>query len=169
MKKITLLLLLLSTSALIVNAQDIIKGLPYSISLVAKSSKQPTVRLKDGSGITLRYTAEAGFTVMMGKNGKSFEFTDPMPNAKFVQAAEVDIDKDGKMEVVIASRTSSETIEIKVFKKPEFEIFYKEWSSFTGVTSVEFPGDGTFKLYDKEGNAGTYKFDEEGKIAEVSK
>ena len=167
MKKTILILLCVTASFSMVSAQDIIKGLSISISLVPKSAKQPNLKLKDGSGITLLYKAESGIHVMMGKNGKLFDFCDPFENAKLVQVGQLDIDKDGKLEVIVASKTSSETIEVKIFKKAEFEIFYKQWTEFTGVASVEFPGNGTVKLYDKEGNAGTYKFSEEGKISEI--
>ena len=167
MKKALFILLSIVSSLSIASAQDIIKGLSISISLVPKSAKQPNLKLKDGSGITLIYKAESGIHVMLGKNGKLSDFCDPYENAKMVQVGELDIDKDGKPEVIVASKTSSETIEIKIFKKAEFEILYKEWSEFTGVASVEFPGNGTVKLYDKEGNAGIYKFGENGKISEV--
>jgi hypothetical protein len=167
MKKTIFILFCIVWSSSIVSAQDIIKGLGVSVSLVPKSAKQPNLKLKDGSGITLIYKAESGIHVMMGKNGKLFDFCDPYENIKMVQVGELDIDKDGKPEVIVAGKTSSETIEVKIFKKAEFEIFYKEWSEFTGVASIEFPGNGTVKLYDKEGNAGTYKFSEEGKITEV--
>lgn len=167
MKKTLFLLFCIVSSFSIVSAQDIIKGLSISISLVPKSAKQPNLKLKDGSGITLLYKAETGIHVVMGKNGKLFDFCEPYKNAKMVQVGELDIDKDGRLEVIVASKTSSETIEAKVFKKAEFEIFYKEWSNFTGVASLEFPGNGTVKLYDKEGNAGIYKFSEDGKISEI--
>jgi len=167
MKKAILILFSIVSSFSLVSAQDIIKGLNISISLVPKSAKQPNLKLKDGSGITLIYKGESGIHVMMGKNGKLYDLCDPFENAKMVQVGESDIDKDGRLEVIVASRTSSETIEVKVFKKAEFEIFYKEWSEFTGVASIEFPGNGTVKLYDKEGNAGKYKFGEDGKITEI--
>ena len=167
MKQTILILFCIVSPFSIVSAQDIIRGLGTSISLVPKSAKQPNLKLKDGSGIILIYKAESGIHVMMGKNGKLFDFCDPYDNAKMVQVGELDIDKDGKPEVIVASKTSSETIEVKIFKKAEFEIFYKEWSDFTGVASIEFPGNGTVKLYDKEGNAGKYKFGEDGKISEI--
>ena len=167
MKKPILILFCIASSFSLVSGQDIIKGLSISVSLVPKSAKQPNLKLKDGSGITLLYKAESGIHVMMGKNGKLFDFCDPFENAKMVQVGEVDIDKDGKPEIIVASRTSSETMEAKIFKKADFETLYKEWTHFTGVASLEFPGNGTVKLYDKEGNAGIYKFMENGKISEV--
>ncbi len=147
-------------------AQEIIKGIPLTISLVKKSAKQPMLKLKDGSGILLVYKEDA-IHVILSKNGKQTDFCDPMENALMIQVAEVDIEKDGKPEVVIASKTSAESMEIKVFKKADFETLYMEWSVFTSVASVEFPGNNTVKLYDKEGNAGVYKFSEEGKIIET--
>lgn len=167
MKKILFVILLVTSTISISLAQDIIKGLTISISLVPKSAKQPNLKLKDGSGVFLVYKAESGINVIMGKNGKQFPICDPMENTKFVQVGEIDLEKDGKPEIVVASKTSAETIEVRIFKKEEFEVYYKEWSSFTGVASVEFPGNGTVKLYDKEGNAGSYTFNAEGQLAEA--
>src|SRR6185436_9673142 len=166
MKKTFLTLILIVAAIAFASAQDIIKGLPLTISLVPKSAKQPNLKLKDGSGISLLYKADEGIHVIMGKNGKQYDFCEPFDNTKLVQVGEVDIDKDGRPEVIVASRSSSSTIEIKIFKKPEFEIFYKEWSDFTGVSAVEFPGDGTVKLYDQTGNAGIYTFSDDGKLSE---
>ena len=167
MQKIILSLFILAASISVTKAQDIIKGLPITISLVPKSVKQPNLKLKDGSGIFLVYKADDGIHVILGKNGKQTDFCNPIENTKMVQVGEVDIEKDGKNEVVVANRTSATTIEILIFKKADFETMYKEWSSFTGSTAVEFPGDGTVKLYDQSGKAGVYKFEEDGKIAEL--
>ena len=167
MKKTSVAILLTVFSFSFISAQDLIKGLPITISLVPKSAKQPNLKLKDGSGILLVYKAESGIHVITAKNGKQSDFCDPFENAKLVQVGESDIDRDGKPEVIVASKTSSETIEVKVFKKADFETLYKPWSAFTGVAAVEFPGDGTVKLYDKTGNAGRYKFGEDGKITEL--
>src|SRR6266446_6368044 len=52
------------------SAQDIIKGLPLTITLVPKSAKTPNLKFKDGSGISLKYDAESGIHVLMNKNGK---------------------------------------------------------------------------------------------------
>jgi hypothetical protein len=167
MKKLLSILAVLIVAISIASAQDIIKGLPYSISLVPKSAKTPNIKFKDGSGITLKYSADDGIQVLLNKNGKQSDFCEPFANTKLVQVGEVDIDKDGKNEIIVASRSSSSTIEVKIFKKPEFEIFYKEWSSFTGVVAVEFPGNNTVKLYDQTGNAGIYTFSDDGKITEA--
>jgi len=167
MTKALSLFILFLISIATASAQDIIKGLPLSISLVPKSSRQPNLKFKDGSGITLKYNADDGIHVIMIKNGKTYDFCDPFSNTKMVQVGEIDIEKDGRNEIVVASRSSSSTIEVKIFKKPEFEILYTEWSNFTGVTAIEFPGDGTVKLYDQTGNAGVYKFGEDGKLAEA--
>jgi hypothetical protein len=166
-RKILFVFFLIASSYSISSAQDIIKGLPYTISLVPKSMKTPNIKFKDGSGIILKYNAESGIQVLMNKNGKQYDFCESFANTKMVQVGEVDIDKDGRLEIIVASRSSSSTIEIKVFKKPEFEILYKEWSDFSGVTAVEFPGNNTVKLYDQTGNAGTYTFGDDGKLAEA--
>ncbi|MEO5673504.1 MAG: hypothetical protein ABIQ74_02555 [Chitinophagales bacterium] len=167
MKKVLISLLLITITTKVALSQDIIKGLPITISLVPKSAKQPNLKLKDGSGIFLVYKSEEGIHVIMGKNGKQYDFCDPIDNTKFVQVGEKDIENDGKPEVIVASKTSAQTIEVKVFKKADFETLYKEWTDFTGVSAVEFPGNGTVKMYDLEGNAGIYKFGEDGKISEA--
>ncbi len=167
MKKIFLALFLCTAALESAFSQEIIKGLPLTISLVPKSAKQPNLKLKDGSGIFLVYKPEEGIHVIMGKNGKQYDFCDPLDNTKFVQVGEKDIENDGKPEVIVASKTSAQTIEVKVFKKADFETLYKEWTDFTGVSAVEFPGNGTVNMYDLEGNAGIYKFGEDGKISEV--
>ena len=166
MKKLLSIFVIIIAAISITSAQDIIKGLPYSISLVPKSAKTPNIKFKDGSGITLKYNADDGIEVLLNKNGKQSEFCEAFANTKLVQVGEVDIDKDGRPEIIVASRSSSSTIEIKVFKKAEFEIFYKEWSDFTGVSAVEFPGNNTVKLYDQTGNAGIYTFSDDGKLTE---
>ncbi|HYV95659.1 MAG TPA: hypothetical protein VE978_28045 [Chitinophagales bacterium] len=166
MKKTFFTIILLVAAISFASAQDIIKGLSYTVSLVPKSMKTPNIKFKDGSGISLKYDAESGIHVLMNKNGKQYDFCEPFFNTKLVQVGEVDIDKDGRLEIIVASRSSSSTIEIKVFKKAEFEILYKEWSDFTGVSAVEFPGNGTVKLYDQTGNAGIYTFSDDGKLSE---
>jgi hypothetical protein len=167
MKQAILIAAIFFSSVLISSAQDIIKGLPVTISLVPKSAKQPGLKLKDGAGILLKYNADDGIHVILAKNGKQTDFCEPFSNTIMVQVGEVDIDKDGKPEVVVTSRSSSATIEILIFKKAEFEVNYKEWSSFTGTTAVEFPGNGTVRLYEPSGKYGTYKFTSDGKISET--
>jgi hypothetical protein len=160
-----ILLLLVAASYGSSIAQEIIKGIPVTISLVPKSAKQPSLRLKDGSGISLKYDATEGIRVILSKNGKQTDFCDPFSNTTFVQVGETDLEKDGKTEVVVASRSSETSIEVLLFKKAEFEVYYKEWSAFTGVSSVEFPGDGTVRMYEPSGKFGTYKIEADGKVA----
>ena len=52
--------------------------------------------------------------MLMSKNGKQYDLCDPVANATMVQVGETDIEKDGKPEIVVASKTSKETIEVKV-------------------------------------------------------
>jgi hypothetical protein len=100
----------------------------------------------------------------MGKNGKNFAVCDPFPNALMVQVGEADIDKDGKPEILVGVRTTAQSVELQIYKKAEFEIFYKLWTSFTGVHSFEFTGDGNIRLYDMSGNFGLYKIMDDGKL-----
>jgi len=147
-------------------SQDLIKGLPISISLVPKSAKQPNLKLKDGSGVLLKYDVNDGIHVIMAKNGKQTDLCDPFANSKMVQVGQVDIENDGKPEIVVASQTSSTTIQVLIYKKADFEVNYQPWSHFSGVAAVEFPGDGTVEIYDETGNFSTYKFSDDGKLTE---
>ncbi|MBK6484577.1 MAG: hypothetical protein IPG01_15930 [Chitinophagaceae bacterium] len=147
--------------------QEIIKGMTNTVSLVKKSAKLPSIKNKDGSTIVLSYKEPDGLKVMMGKNGKNFPFCDPYPNALMVQVAEFDVDGDGKQEILVGARTSTETVEIKIYKKPEFETLYKQWTAFTGVQSFEFPGDGNVKLYDMKGKSGLFKVMADGQLNEL--
>jgi len=167
MKQSIFILSIFVFSISVSSAQDIIKGIPLTISLVPKSAKQPNLKLKDGAGVILKYVADEGIHVILAKNGKQSDFCEPFSNTQFVQVGETDIEKDGKKEVVVASKSSSSTIDVLIFKKAEFEIFYKEWSSFSATSAVEFPGDGTVRLYDQKGKYGVYKFSDDGKITEA--
>lgn len=164
MRKLVTVLFFVCFVISVSSGQDIIKGVTNSVSLVKKSAKLPAIKNKDGSTIVLSYKEPDGLKVMMGKNGKNFPFCDPYPNALMVQVAEADIDNDGKPEILVGARTSTESVEIKIYKKPEFETLYKLWSSFTGVQSFEFPGDGNVKLYDMNGKFGLFKINPEGKL-----
>jgi hypothetical protein len=164
MKKIMVVACLFFLISKVSFAQEIIKGVTNSVSLVKKSAKLPSIRNKDGSTIVLAYKESEGLMVTMAKNGKSFLFCNSFPNASMVQVCETDMDKDGKPEIIVGARTSPESVEAQVYKKAEFETMYKLWSSFTGVQSFEFPGDGTVKLYDKNGNFGVFKILEDGQL-----
>ncbi|MBX7142093.1 MAG: hypothetical protein K1X63_13520 [Chitinophagales bacterium] len=165
MKHLILLCCIVGASITSSFSQEIIKGIPVTISLIPKSAKQPSLKLKDGAGISLKYNAADGIHVLLSKNGKTSDFCDPFSNTQLVQVGETDIEKDGKTEVVVASRSSESSIEILIFKKAEFEVYYKEWSSFTGVSAVEFEGDGTVKMYEPSGKFGTFKIGADGKVA----
>ncbi|MBK9730601.1 MAG: hypothetical protein IPO83_04805 [Chitinophagaceae bacterium] len=116
MKKILFAFIILCAAFRISFAQDIIKGATNTVSLVKKSAKLPSIKNKDGSTIVLSYKEPDGLKVMMGKNGKNFPVCDPYPNALMVQVAEADIDKDGKLEILVGARTSTESVEIKIYK-----------------------------------------------------
>ncbi|MCS6990309.1 MAG: hypothetical protein NZL95_00405 [Chitinophagales bacterium] len=169
MKTIAFACVLLLLLPLAGTAQDLILGLgPHeTASVVKKSSRTPTVRLRDGSLLTVSYRENLGFKVTWTKNAKTFALADSLTNALMVQAAEKDIDGDGKHEVIIAAKITDDNIEVTVFRKPEFETYYQRWSSFTAVAAVEFPGDNTVKIYDLNGKAGTYRFDRHGKLTEL--
>lgn len=168
MKKTGLLLLVFFVVIHVSYGQEIIKGVTNTVSIVKKSAKIPSIKNKDGSTIVLSYKEPDGIKVMMGKNGKNFAFCEPFPYASMVQVAEADIDADGKPEILVGARTSDETVEIKIYKKPEFETLYALWSAFTGVQSFEFTGDGKVKLYDMNGRFGVYKMAADGKLDELN-
>ncbi len=164
MKRLSLLFFFYLATVNTTFSQEIIKGLKNTVSLVQKSAKIPSIKNKDGSTIVLRYKESEGLMVTMGKNGKNSDFSGPFPNALMVQVGEMDIDKDGKLEILVGSRTSPESVEVEIHKKAEFEIFYKLWSTLTGFDSFEFTGDGHIKLYDTKGNFGLYTIMEDGKL-----
>ncbi|MDW8393802.1 MAG: hypothetical protein RMK52_06115 [Chitinophagales bacterium] len=149
-----------------VTAQEIIRGIPahQTVSVVKKSSRTPTLRLHDGSLLTVSYRETPGFRVVWTKNAKTFVLADSITHALMVQAAETDIDGDGKREIIIIKKITDDNLEATVFRKPEFETYYQLWSTFTGVAAVEFPGDNTVKIYDLNDKAGHYRFDRNGKL-----
>jgi hypothetical protein len=164
MQHAVILLLLLVTGSQVTYSQDLIKGFPLTISLVPKSAKQPNLRLKDGSGITLKNVGTEGLHVVMNKNGKTFDLLDPFTNTSFVQVGETDIEKDGRNEIVIASKNAEGSVDVFIFKKAEFEVFYKEWANFSAPVAVEFPGNGSVKFYDKVGSFSSLRFTGDGKL-----
>lgn len=165
MKSTIAVILLVAASYNAAHAQDMIKGLPITISLVPKSAKQPNLKLKDGSGISLKYEEAEGIRVILSKNGKQTDFCDPFFDTKLVQVGEVDIENDGKTEVVVANRSGDDAVEVILFKKAEFEVYYKEWSSFAASGTVEFPGDGSVKMYPASGSPSSFKISADGKVA----
>ena len=164
MLKIAIITLILFSSIQYSFSQDILKGIPNTASLVKKSAKTPSIKNKDGSTIVLSYKESDGLMVMMGKNGKSFPFAGPFPNGLMVQVGELDIEKDGKPEILVGVRTSPESVEVEIYKKADFEIQYKLWTTLTGVQSFEFLGDGTVRLYDMHGNFGLFKILDDGRL-----
>lgn len=167
MKVLLIALITMVMTTQISVGQEIIRGVTNTVSLVKKSAKLPSIKNKDGSTIVLSYKEPDGLKVMMGKNGKNFPLCEPFPNALMVQVAETDIDSDGKLEILVGARTSTETVEIIIYKKPDFETLYKPWASFTGVQSFEFPGNGQVKLYDMKGKAGLFSITADGKLNEI--
>jgi len=166
MKKITMLAALLVVTAVNTQAQEVIKGLKNQVSLVKGSRAMPSVKYKDGLMVGLQNTEE-GMTFMMTKNGKQTPLIDPV-DAKYGQAAEGDIDGDGKNEVLIGHRLSDNDFTIHIYKKPEFEFEYNLWATVNGTGSAEFPQNGTVKLSTKEGNVTVMKIDSEGKLTAVT-
>jgi hypothetical protein len=160
MKKILAFTILFSAILINTQAQDIIKGVRNQAILVKGSRALPMVKFKDGQMVSITNTDE-GMSFTMTKNGKITPLFDPV-DAKFGQIAEVDVEGDGKMEIVTAYRLTDGDFTLNIFKKPDYEFEYKLWSTINGKAYAEFPQNGTVKLYTKEGNISVMKFDSEG-------
>ena len=119
----SLTILLLSVS-IIVNAQEIIKGPKNTTGLKKGSSALPQVRFKTGEMVMMKNT-EDGMNFDLIKNGKTTALFDPCLDCVYGQTSEFDIDGDGKTEVLVGSRLTLETFEVKIYKKAEFEVAIK--------------------------------------------
>ncbi|MBA3648123.1 MAG: hypothetical protein H0W62_06165 [Chitinophagales bacterium] len=166
MKKIILLLVIATAYYKGATAQEIIKGLTNTASLIPKSQRVPSIKNKDGSTLVLSYAAGTGIKVMIGKNGKNNLFCDPFQTASMVQVGEKDVDGDGKQELLVGSRDSAK-VNVMLYKKADFESEYKYWTTVHGENSVEFPGDGSVKLHDFQADGTTYKFGPSGDLLEA--
>ncbi len=162
MKKINLFLFaILFLIVSISNAQEIIKG-PKNTSFLKKgSSAFPQVRFKTGEMIMMKNTEE-GMNFEMVKNGKTTTMVDPCFDCVFGQTSEFDIDNDGKTEVLIGSRMTPEIFEVKIYKKAEFEVDYKIFTTINGQDHCEFVGDNTVKIFSIDLKAAHLKFKSDG-------
>lgn len=168
MKKILTLAAMFALVAVSTQAQEIFKGLKNQASLVKGSRALPTVKYKDGFMVGMSNTDD-GMAFTMTKNGKNSELFDGPVDAKYGQAAEADVDGDGKNELLAGYRKTENDFTINIYKKPEFEFEYKLWATVNGTGQAEFPQDGTVKLYTKEGSVNVMKFDSEGKLTQGTK
>lgn len=165
MKKIFVLALVLATAVASTQAQDIIRGVRNQGILVKGSRALPAVKFKEGMMVSLSNTDD-GMAFNMTKNGKVTPLFDPV-DAKIGQAAEVDVDGDGKMEILAGYRNTDNDFTLNIYKKPEYEFDYKLWATVNGNAYAEFPQNGTVKLHTKEGAVSLMKFDSEGKLTPV--
>lgn len=124
---------------------DIIQGVKVTNGLMMPSARMPVLHLQDGSVIQLIYKKDSGITIKMLKNGKITQFDKTWPGL-YVQVTEQDIDGDKKPEVLVACRDTANHYKIDIFKKPDFEYFFKLWNTVEGKGLVEFPGDGSVKM-----------------------
>lgn len=129
---------------------DIIKGVTVTNGLMMPSARMPVIHFQDGSYIQLIYKKDSGITIIMMKNGKISRFDKTWPGL-YVQVAQQDIDGDKKPEILIAYRDTANSYKIDIFKKPDFEYFYKLWDTVSGKGFVEFPGDGSVKMIESGG------------------
>lgn len=162
MKKLFYLLLLPAFSFAQVNNIPVFKGVTNQISIVKKSAATPTCKMKDGSEIKLE-NDENGIKVIMNKNGATWDFLEQNTDALYAQVGEFDFEKDGKMEIFVAYRMSKTLYDVYIFKKPEFETKYTQWTMFAGSNYCEFPGDGTVKSYAADLTVTIIKFNDDGK------
>ncbi len=155
-----LVVLMISISSFL-KAQEIIKGTKNTASLKKGSTSLPQVRFKTGEMIMMKNTDE-GMNFDMLKNGKTIPMLEPCVDCVFGQTSEFDIDGDGKTEVLIGSRLTAETFEVKIYKKAEFEVEYKLFATINGQDHCEFSGDNTVKIFTIDLKVAHLKFKSDG-------
>lgn len=159
-KNIFIILVLLAFTSSI-NAQQIITGAKNTAILKKGSVALPQVRYKSGEMIMMKNTEE-GMNFDLIKNGKTTAMFDPCVDCVFGQAAEFDINGDGKTEVLLGTRMTPETFEVKIYKKAEFEVDYKLFTTINGQDHCEFAGDNTVKIFATDLKVAHLKFKSDG-------
>ena len=142
-------------------SQEIIKGTKNTSILKKGSSALPQVRFKTGEMVMMKNTEE-GMNFDLIKNGKTSPMMEPCIDCVFGQTSEFDIDADGRTEVLIGSRLTPETFEVKIFKKTEFEVEYKLFTTLNGQDHCEFAGDNTVKIFTTDLKIAQLKFKSDG-------
>jgi len=143
------------------SAQEIIKGMKNTNSIKKGSVALPQVRFKTGEMVMMHNTDD-GMSFDIIKNGKTTPLFDPCADCVFGQTAEFDIDGDGKTEVIIGTRLTPETFEVKIFHKEEFQVEYALFTTISGQDHCEFLGDNTVKIYSLDGKVSHLKFKSDG-------
>jgi hypothetical protein len=165
MKKLIFLTVLLFLSFNQLQAQEIIKGAKNTAFLLKGSRALPQVKFKEGFTITIKNEEDGSMSFTDTKNGKDFPLFKEV-SATYGQVAELDVENDGKNEIVAGYRTSPNEFTVYIYKKAQFETDYKQWSTVRGQGYCEFPGNGTVKVYDKNGNGKVLRFGDDGMLKE---
>jgi hypothetical protein len=148
-----------------VNAQEIIKMAKNQVFLVKGSRAMPQIKYKAGITITLE-NKEDGMNFTVTKNGKNYPLFDPVSIATYGQLAEVDLESDGKTEIVAGYRNSPNDFIVNVYHKPEYELDYKLLCTFTGQGTCEFLPNREVKITAKDGTSKVLVIDSEGIVKE---
>ncbi len=161
MKKILFAFIISFSAVSFTQAQEIIKGVKNSDFLLKGSRKMTQVKLKDGSALLIQNN-EGQMIFKLIKNGKETEMLKPSPDYIYGQVSEFDIDGDGKPEMLIAYRSAPAAFEVHIYKKAEFEVDYKLFTTINGQDHCEFPGDNTVKIYAEDLTMSHLKFKADG-------
>ncbi|GDX51839.1 hypothetical protein LBMAG27_08860 [Bacteroidota bacterium] len=161
MKKISFLFFVLISISSFTYGQQIITGVKNFNILKKGSSSIPQTRFKTGEMVMMKNSDE-GMNFDIIKNGKTTPLIDPCTDCIFGQTAELDIDGDGKTEVLIGTRLTPETFEVKIYNKAEFEVDYKLFTTINGQDHCEFIGDNTVKIFTTDLKIAHLKFKSDG-------
>lgn len=161
MKKISVLFFVLISVSSFTNGQQIITEIKNFTILKKGSSALPQTRFKTGEMVMMKNSSE-GMNFDLIKNGKTTPLFPPCIDCIFGQSAEFDIDGDGKTEILIGSRLTPETFEVKIYKKAEFEVEYKLFTTINGQDHCQFIGDNTVKIYTTDLKFAHLKFKSDG-------
>jgi hypothetical protein len=165
MKKLVFLSSIFLLSLFHLQAQEIIKGQKNTVFLLKGSRAMPEVKFKEGFSILLKNEDDGTMSFTNIKNGKEFPLFKPV-NATYGQVAELDVESDGKNEIVAGYRTGPQEFTVFIYKKAQFETDFKLWSTVRGQSYCEFPGNGSVKVYDKTGAFKTLWFGDDGMLKE---
>jgi len=161
MKQFFLATAILLTAFSYSHAQEIISGVKNCDFLLKGSKKIAQIKLKDGSALLIQ-NKEGKMTFTLLKNGKETDIIESSPDYTYGQACESDIDGDGKQDLLIGARQSESSFEVFIFKKAEFEVDYKLFTTINGQDHCEFPGDKTVKIYSEDLTLSHLKFKADG-------
>ena len=161
MRKIFFAFIIFLSATSFTQAQEIIKGMKNNAVFLKGSRAMPQVRFKDGSMIMMM-NGDDGMSFTLIKNGKETPMFDPSKDYTFGQVSEFDIDADGTMEMLIGTRKTPSTFEVRIYKKAQFDTDYKLFTTINGQDHCEFAGDNTVKIYTEDLKISHLKFKSDG-------